>query len=525
MPTKAQFKKRINEFIESINCEFTDCEILGFIEDKFELPFLTEKQMDQIFDILEYDLNYLIVEKSIPDYEYEDSIYISRKKLFTNSKFLIKPTDYELQRGILVTGHRFTPFCSPHLLPDKIKLFDSTTKKTVSKKKVIAKREDLYIYYTFLGIEAMYDHLMRLKENTENLINVSDDNSELMIRVNNMASFYKKHSFKPGDYILTEVIDYNKGICNIEYLPIKSLKNSVGEINNWCLKLENAILKTVEIHENFSAELNISKQLSEAFYTADRTLLEKPFIHLGGFLALSKKIHLVNQDRYSLLWDKNKKFIPPGVSLMNQKLSELENEVSLNKLNEVISNQINKPGHKQLRNLDDVLQHMGYSINKDELAAYMRDELFSGNGNINNVKSRCFDNRNIYYPEAAEKLNRLTQKLWDKINNNYNIFADKRVGKLRNQLLKLNDENITWQRKIDNSNGKVSLEDIPHEILEILLQMAPQLAQLINDLNTPNIMKDQDIQLLEKMMEQAIPLMSMTIDSMNKIVDNLIIKS
>ena len=538
MPTKAQLKKKIKEFIESSNEEFQVPTIFKYLQAEFDSSELTEKEKMNVLEIVDYDLNNLLVSKDIPipdDDKYVEEFYISRKTLFSNSKFLIKPTNFELKHGILITGHRFTPFCSPKLFTDKIKLLNTENNRNISKKKIIAKMEDIVIYYNILGLSILYEELSRFDDNIEKMMDVSNFNQDFCLNVYNMSAFYRKNSFGIDDYILVEVKDYNKGICDIEYLPIESLKNSIGDINNWCMNFESAIIETVNKYENCSFELDVSKQLSEAFYMADRTLLEKPVIHIGGFLGFSKEIEMVNVEATTLFWEKNRKFTSPKRSLLNEKLDMFQeedidvfnDEIFGDKFSDILDDELSQntagklPVNKQksLRTLDSILEYMGYSLGKGEVEGYMRDELYSGGNDLKNVLNRCYDNRDEYYPEAAQKLYVQTEKLWEKVKKNYNVFADKRIGKLRSQVLELSDKNLKWLRNIDSSG--VSFSDIPNELVDSLMEITAQLMHLITDFNKPNKFKEKDIKQMERMLEQTFPMFSMVLDQANETIDEL----
>ena len=515
------------------------------MKDKLKISEFKQRDIDNILELVEIELDYLVASKDVQidgNDLFNSVFYISRKSLFTNSKFLIKPSEFEIDSGILVAGHRFTPFCSSKLFASKIKLTDSTTLKNISKKKLHIKISDLMIYYTILGFSVMHEELGYFDENHEKITEMFNSDPEFVLNVFNMSKFYKETAFNSGDYILAEVIDYNKGICNIEYLPAKSLINSVGDISNWCHDFQEAVLETVKKYDNCTHELNIYKQLSEAFYIADKSLLEQPVIHLGGFLNFSEKVEMVNNDSNTILWEVDREYVPPARSLLNESIDkfsvddgnidedfmdminnvvgELDPE-SLEQFTELLMNEDNDRGKNKLKKLDDILEYMGYNLGEEELIAYMRDELYSGSDKLETVKNRCYDDRDEFYPEVSEKLHILTDKLWKKVKKSYNVFADKRVAELRHRLLELNDKNNKWQRNIDGSDGKVTLDDIPKKLFDVILEMTPQLMFLLIDLNKPNKLKAKDIKLMETMIDQAVPIMNMTLDHINEVVEEL----
>ena len=49
--------------------------------------------------------------------------YLSRAGCFTGRYFAIKPTQYEIDNGILIPGDRCMPFVDPEMLPDELTFF------------------------------------------------------------------------------------------------------------------------------------------------------------------------------------------------------------------------------------------------------------------------------------------------------------------------------------------------------------------------------------------------------------------
>ena len=49
--------------------------------------------------------------------------YLSRAGCFTGRYFAIKPTQFEIDNGILIPGDRCMPFVDPEMLPDELTFF------------------------------------------------------------------------------------------------------------------------------------------------------------------------------------------------------------------------------------------------------------------------------------------------------------------------------------------------------------------------------------------------------------------
>ena len=104
------------------------------------------------------------------------------------------------------------------------------------------------------------------------------------------------------------------------------------------------------------------------------------------------------------------------------------------------------------------------------------------------------------------------------------FFADKRVGDMRGEFLMLNDQNLAWQRKIDSSRGLLSLKDIPEELLNILIELLPQINSFVVSLNSPVKMKDKEIKEMKALMQEVSPLINMTMTHLNQILDDTLEK-
>ena len=344
----------------------------------------------------------------------------------------------------LLPDNRFTPYCTANIKSSDVKLKEKDTEKFFPKKKHQIVYDKLIVFYTILGINYMNHELAEYEENTSSLLKLEINDKLVTMNVFDMKEFYSKNKCKSGDYLLCKVLDFEEAVCECCYVSNETLSKDFGKVKDWCRKFEKSLIKIVKSYKERTYDLDSPKQLSEAFYISDSSMLKNPPVHLGGFLNYSNKIELVNVDKDTLLWQKGIKFVQPGLAMLNNKLDEFgENDffdeigITEDMIQEAIGEKISKEeinnlknlfldkvhgSSKKLNSLDNVLEYMGYNFDKHEVEAYMRDELFSGTKELKNVMKRCYDDRDAVYPDAAPKLYEYTEKLWEKVSRDYNFF-------------------------------------------------------------------------------------------------------
>ena len=110
--------------------------------------------------------------------------------------------------GILIPGHKFTPFYNEDLFPcESFEIIDPEN-EYICVKHMDFKLEDLYRHYFLLGADNIIDSFTADNPDNRNLF--GNPNNKIKISVFDFKDFYHKTSFCDGDKLLFKIIDWDK---------------------------------------------------------------------------------------------------------------------------------------------------------------------------------------------------------------------------------------------------------------------------------------------------------------------------
>jgi hypothetical protein len=426
--------------------------------------------------------------------------FIPRRLYFKNARFLICPTDEELNQGILVPGHRFLPFYDPICYPWECSLFraDCDQGGKVPQKVVAMELSDLRIYFTLLGIEHIGELLCEDQPSNFEVLD-SDEMSgytRLQITVFDLRDLYREWNFKKGDAILCETHDWAEGIYTIGYLSAERRRTLMASSAKWINALEAGFRKAFDTRGFIEGN---DEQIAHAYYYAGTAILKTPPIHLGGFIELTNKVHILTVGFETRLWyEKDLKF--------SHYLKDTESDQP---------SLIAAPG-----SLEALLVELNAPCSGVEVEAFMRDEFFQHRGIIapdefddytETVMLRIFGDRTKQFSEQQwAAIEKLFRKLWAKVGKSYNYFQDQVGGKVRNSLLVLLEDYFKW---MEGLSGRFTIsDDSPAQHIAGLGQYMAEFASYFELLNNIGPEHEQDA----KALYEILPRISETIDIMKQ---------
>ncbi len=382
--------------------------------------------------------------------------YIPRRTWFSGAKFMICPTGKEINSDILIPGHRFMPFCSSEIFPWDSTLVAAEGRK-IGKKKIKGKIKDFLIYFTFFGLENIPAILLADSEENEEAVLEGTPESEVAITVFSMKEIYADYEFREGDGLMLTVQNWSKGRFSVEHISRdKRKKNPEAELE-WVRQLESGFDTAFDSLGLFA---EMQEQIAHAFYYAGRELLEDPVIHLGGFLEKAGFLEFKKLGNETHLWRTDE-------DMEEQYMSSFELE----------------PTTGASSSLETILDDINLSLSSEDIEAYMRNELFHRGNSLKAVLERCFSGRqtNFFDREQESTFHRLVDLLWERVKEQYNLFADQAGGKLREKALKVFDSHISWMRSLDRMG--VDLNNLPGDKLIASFQAAAKVSMLLDVLN------------------------------------------
>ncbi|MHB9139289.1 MAG: hypothetical protein ACYC4Q_07800 [Victivallaceae bacterium] len=440
-------------------------------------------------DIIEYALeeegdNYVAVYNSEED---DAPYFFSRRGLFDQAQFCIRPSALEIEQGILIPGHRFIPFFNRD---SEVKLVTGVNSTKIKKTKRQIALSKLRIYYSLFGPKGMMELISA--ENEDNMFTFMEElkhggdgkNTMSTVSAYDFKDFYAANKIVEGDMLLLSVINYKKQLCSIERLPDDRLWQSA----KWESMFEEGLRESIEIVDQLGEMEPIEAFLSRAFFLSDHSLLESPssmpvnLLNKRDYLSLD-----VSESGSALIWEKDREFDLMDMDDWDEE--ELESDE-------------NFPDEEE-SGLDKLLQIMGFATNDEELAAYMRDELFSGGNSLDNVKKRCLDNRiEQHYPDLQKEFNKEILSLWKTVKKEYNIFRDNPQGKIRKKGLEILDAHTEWIRTLDSAN--VTPDRQLESKLKEIMQVIGPVTGLVLFLNTEQKLSQKEVHNYSTMLEVAI---------------------
>ncbi|MDR2419363.1 MAG: hypothetical protein LBD79_09985, partial [Treponema sp.] len=300
MIKQERLDEKIDEFISRQNSAFC-------LDDIAKDPAIMK--MVGKSDVSRKEILDLLVD-SFQVFSPDSRTFLPRHLYFKDARFLISPTDEEIGQGILIPGHRFLPFCDPCCYPWECSLFcaDHAHGDKVPQKVITLGLSAMHIYFTLIGVEHMGELLCEDQPSNFEALGRDDvsGQSHVQITVFDLRALYREWGFKRGDAILCETHDWTQGIYTISYLSSERRQSLMASSAKWISALETGFHKAFDTR-GFIEEIN--EQIAYAYYYAGPAILKTPPIHLGGFIDLTNKVHILSIGFETKLWrEKDLKF-------------------------------------------------------------------------------------------------------------------------------------------------------------------------------------------------------------------------
>ncbi len=405
-------RKRINNAIRDIFIENHE------IEDIDELTIEIKKRVKtrtKNSTIEEYINDYFY--DNIPSHYclLDDNTLASSKTLFPDTKFKIVLTEEEFGLKELIVGHRMIPYGNIFVDTKDIVLRNKAGNNIDMK---IERRyiKDLYVYIS-LHFEVI-----------ENL-NIDIDKGIVDIPVFQLEKWMEEEQFTKSDQILCSIIDYDKGIYQIEKISKHELNTNSFLIKNKDNQLENAILEMLDDYKI----LPVNTCLFYAFILCKQETIDNPGTSIGTFLVNSENIDFSEEN---------------GTAFLNKKGFDLYQDT----WDEVLDGNLPEPG--VAKDLEGILAEIGSSYTEDFIRSKMIEQLLKTNSiDTDEILSII---HKIPYPFANSKQANNFSKAFSKAEKeitkkwkNKKITKDKIM--LLSEALNLKIEFVEFLRKLDDN--------------------------------------------------------------------------
>ena len=484
-----KFGKAVADFLETVDQPFATADVVS--ATAYTLPPDTEDPEELVDDLL-CDHGERIFERWIDD----RLEYVPRRLYFKGARFRIALTPYERQNRILVPGHRFIPFCNPTVEPFEAQL--NYHGELLSTRSVTCRVEDMLIYHSLLPPAATAGLLLARQQLDSLDPDALAPAAQVEMDVFDLSALFERDIISDSDTLLCTVTSWENGCYDIVNSPLLEREFDFASVRRWSDTLEQLLIGGFD---ELGPTTTVSEQLAQALFAGPSFLLTEPGMHFGGFLSWSQEVNLRGDSMRSFLWFRDEE--PP-------ELFELFDEDAFND---------DGDGDGELESL---MEFLGLSVNEDEYEAFIRDELFSGGNNLDNVVERILTGRSVDFPEEhRQAFIALSAELWDDVSADYDRELDAVAGPLRQRVLEIFTDQIKWIRRLDQIN--VDIVDLPQESFVAFSQVASITNMLLTKLNDPDDEELAPAQILE--IENTMEMTRLMMQEMKKRIETHIRES
>lgn len=196
--------------------------------------------------------------------------YYPRSSFLGNIPVRIQPAEFEIEKRVLIPGHRLLPFHPPGRAVDEIELLYNGS--ALETKTMYFKMKDIQTYFSLMD-------LRRLP--IVNIEDILEENSDLAINVYDLCDFYKQNNFKFGDTVVVRPVNVHEGIFSLHYDSMENYRAHIFEIKRKDREFLDALKKVMEKKLEFP---NVEKQLLYTYFYLKDNAWTIPGSALGPLL-------------------------------------------------------------------------------------------------------------------------------------------------------------------------------------------------------------------------------------------------
>tara|TARA_B100000809_G_scaffold138745_1_gene136370 strand:- start:1472 stop:2974 length:1503 start_codon:yes stop_codon:yes gene_type:complete len=466
-----KFGKAVADFLKTVDQPFATADVVSATADT--LPPDTEDPEELVDDLL-CDHGERIFERWADD----RLEYVPRRSYFKGARFRIALTPYERKNRILVPGHRFIPFCNPTVMPFEVQL--NYRGELLSTRSITCCVEDMLIYHSLLPPAATAGLLLAHRQLDSLDPDALAPAAQVEMDVFDLDAVFEHDNISDSDTLLCTVTSWENGCYDVVNSPLLEREFDFASVRRWSDTLEQLLIGGFD---ELGPTTTVSEQLAQALFAGPPFLLTEPGMHFGGFLSWSREVRLRGDSTRTFLWFRDEE--PP-------ELFELFDE-------DVFNDDGDGDGE-----LESLMEFLGLSVNEDAYEAFIRDELFSGGNNLDNVVERILTGRPVDFSEEhRQAFIAISAELWDDISADYDRERDAVAGPLRQCVLEIFTDQVKWIRRLDRIN--VDIADLPQESFVAFSQVASITNMLLTKLNDPDDeeLAPEQIREIEKTMEMT----------------------
>ena len=343
--------------------------------------------------------------------------------LSPGDRLLAKITKIERERGIFIAGHRFEPYRNTETEPWNIGL-SGADGRAFAKRTIPLSLKSAIVFFSFFDRQDMLAlFIAQDRGNAKSLASSGLDDILLRIHAYDMKTFYDEEKLEAGDYLDLELSDSSGTSFTLR--PLKASSISVDRRKAWFTAMEEGAASAMR---SLGRPSSPPEFIAAAFASAAAAVREEPAASFSEYFNESGMLQMKEYSGATFMWGRGDD-IPALLMSAGNADSRTEDE---------------------LDDLSRSLSSLGFALNSDEIAAFVRDALWRGE-RVEEALNRCFS--------GAEDLG-LPRKKLEAVLGEARAFAQEiaagwdrsaenpDTARIRSALLDIYAAFLGWMRKI-----------------------------------------------------------------------------
>ncbi len=364
--------------------------------------------------------------------------FVPRRTFFQGAQFRITPLKEEVAGGFVVPGHRFIPFISREVFPPdaRLVLSDGSALRT---RTVSMPQPQAMASLLFYGSAQAFEYL--LLDHDANASSLKPPfKGDVELTAFDLRDFFAESGFRLGDSLMLTVVDWLKGVFSVARVEDEGKHIDVVSARKWVDSMQLALDGA---KDELGTEGDCYEQLAFAMHIAQNDqacipLTKAPPLSFAAYLNQQRDITVKMVGDHGLFW-----------------------EVDDDPMNGVVFDALANPSEPESE-LDAYFQQLGLSISEGEAEAYMRDALYNGCENSEEVLARVAAGRSLFFAssEEQEEFHDLWSVLWDELRQDYSR-KDDICAEARSRFLAINDKCFAAMRQLDERGMGMEIVENP----------------------------------------------------------------
>lgn len=339
---------------------------------------------------------------------------------------------FEMSRKVLIPGHRIIPFISNHIDEADLIFLDPRGDPVPKSKKSFLIEDVTYFYQYAAG-----RHFPRDIKVNEWILG----KSSLSITVWDLEKFLKDTKSRAGDAILIRLVDFDKGIFQLDHSPRQQLRKHYLKIRSINVALEMGIARLCE--DKAFLTLALQKQLLMVLFGLEKELLGVPAFFLTDFMELLQELTFMGAGEGGI------KLVPVGHGQPGR----------------CVWTEAPRIPRGDDGSLKEIFKDLGLAFDESEFKSILYTVMASDYYNVEKVFNLLFggEGKLFHNKKQHDVFYKFLRKLLQGICEDLKKPESRMISNLRRQTVGIKLSLIGILRFLERSG--VGLQDVPEEIL------------------------------------------------------------